>query len=384
MPDLSGLKISAGRSMLMPLQQCRKDNPVRIGEPAGAGVPCYLLRKQDLARWWRTRAACLSVLLALAATGAVLAEDIDPGRATGPEIQAYRENWVPQEYPSPARGWFYGDVVVVAGLLLSGVWLVRSHRPARWISVQLGCSLLYLGLIRGGCICPVGATANVLLGIAHPELVGLATMALFLVPLVVALASGRIFCSSVCPLGAVQHLLSRRRGLTLPRWLHHILLSLPVVLLLATAGEVWFGHGFLPCQIDPYKALFFQGHAFVQKLSALAMGSYAEPGWILVGGGLVWPLLAVALLVGWLIPRFFCRYACPYSVLLGLLASVGFWRREIDTNACVQCQRCVNQCPVQAIRCSADAKTVKISSYQCVQCGRCEDVCKKQAVCGNG
>ena len=333
-------------------------------------------------RRWKF-AACLMVSVLIAVSGAALAEDFDPGRASGPEIQAYRDHAIPQEYPSPAREWFYSDVAVVVVLLLSGTWLVRTHRPARWLSAQLGAALLYLGLIRGGCICPVGATANVLLGIARPELVGLATMGLFLVPLIVALASGRVFCGAVCPLGAVQHLLSRSRGgMRVPPWLHRALLALPVLILLATAGEVWFAHGFLPCQLDPYKPLFFQGHAFVQKLTALFTAGHAEPGWILVGGSLAWAILLLALLVGWFIPRVFCRYVCPYSVLLGLLASVGFWRREIDANVCIQCERCVKQCPVQAIRRSVDGKTVEISSYQCVQCGCCADVCKRQAVCG--
>ena len=334
-----------------------------------------------LSKWWRVLAVSLAAaLILLAASSAVIAEDIDPGKASGPEIQAYRDQAVPQEYLSPARGWYYADVAVVVGLLLSGAWLVRTNRPARWISLQLGIALLYLGLFRGGCICPVGATANVLLGIVHPELVGLATMALFLFPLIMALASGRVFCGSVCPLGAVQQFLSRSKSLPLPPWLHRILLALPVLVLLGTAAEVWFGHGFLPCQVDPYKMLFFQGHAFAEKLVAMTVAGYAEPGWILVWGGLSWAILLMALLAGWFIPRLFCRYICPYSVLLGLLASVGFWRRQIDDDACVQCARCVKQCPVQAIERSADGNTVKISSYQCVQCGGCSNICKRDAV----
>lgn len=329
---------------------------------------------------WRSFAACVAFLVMLADPGRAVAEEFDPGRATGPEILTYREHAVPQEFPSPARGWCYGDVAVVAGLLLSGIWLVRSHRPARWISAQLGVALLYLGLIRGGCICPVGAAANVLLGIAHPELVGLATLALFLLPLVVALASGRIFCGTVCPLGAVQQLLSRREAQPLSIRLHRLLLALPVVILLIAAGEAWLGKGFLPCRLDPYTPLFFQGHALVQKLAALAAQGYAEPRWILAGGGLAWAILIWALFVGWFIPRAFCRYVCPYGVLLGLLASVGFWRREIDAEACIRCASCVKQCPVQAISLSTDGKTLELSSYQCVQCGLCSEVCRRRAV----
>lgn len=304
----------------------------------------------------------------------------DPGKATGPEIQAHRDQYIPQEYPSPARAWFYADIAVVSALLLSGLWLVRTQRPARWITAQLALALLYLGLIRGGCICPVGAAANVLLGVAHPELVGLATLALFLAPLVMALASGRVFCGTVCPLGAVQQLLSRRTARPLPRWLHRSLLLLPVLLLVATAGFVWFGRGFLPCQLDPYKPLYFLGHAWVQKLTALMSGGYAEPGWILAGSGLAWSILAASLIGGWFIPRVFCRYVCPYSVLLGALAAVAFWRREINTETCIQCERCVKHCPVQAIEPSATGQTLRVSAYQCVQCGQCTEVCKRQSV----
>lgn len=324
----------------------------------------------------------LAVLLTLTALGTATAapEETDPGKATGPEIQIRRDQYIPQEYPSPARTWFYVDVAVISALLLSGLWLVRTHRPVRWISLQLALALLYLGLIRGGCICPVGATANVLLGIAHPELVGLATLALFLIPLIMALASGRIFCGTVCPLGALQQFFARDKARLVPRWLHRILLAIPVLLLIATAGVVWFGFGFLPCQLDPYKPLFFQGHAFFQKAVAVLGGGYAEPVWILAGSRIAWTILVAALLAGWFIPRLFCRYVCPYSVLLGLLATVGFWRREINAEACIQCERCLKNCPVQAIESSADGKTLKLSSYQCVQCGRCSEVCKRKSI----
>lgn len=334
-------------------------------------------------RWLKLSGCLLTMLVLPVVHGQALAEEnaaFDPGKATGPEIQAFRDQWVPNEYLSPARAWFYADVAAVAGLLLSGTWLVHTHRPARWISVQLALALIYFGIFRGGCICPVGATANVLLGISHPELVGLATLALFLLPLIVALATGRIFCGAVCPLGAVQQLLSRKNARPLPRWLHRTLLVLPVMILLATGVFVWTGLGFLPCQLDPYTPIFFQGHALVQQLTALLSLKHVEAGWILVGSGLGWAILAVALIAGWFIPRIFCRYVCPYSVLLGLLAAVGFWRRKIDTASCIQCSSCLKQCPVQAIQPAADGKTFKLSSYQCVQCGLCSEVCKRHSV----
>jgi polyferredoxin len=302
----------------------------------------------------------------------------DPGRATGAEIEAYRRQAIPTEYPSPARYWYYSDVAVIAALLCSGMWMARTRKPARWISAQLAVSLLYLGIYRGGCICPVGATANVFLGLQRPALVGLATLALFMIPLVMALIGGRVFCGAVCPLGALQHLIAPKKARKLPRLLHRTLLALPILILIGTAAKVWTGRGFLPCQIDPYTPVFFQGHALIQKLgSCLGLG-YAEPRWIGAGSVTAWGLLAGALALGWVIPRVFCRYVCPYGVLLGLLAAVGFWRRQIDPDSCVQCNRCAKECPVQAIGPSGDG--LALSSYQCVQCGRCSEVCKRQSL----
>lgn len=323
---------------------------------------------------------CLAAaLIMLTIVGSAFAQDLpDPERATGPEIQAYRDQVIPTEYSPPARAWIYADVVVLAGLLLTGSWLVRKERPKRWVSIHLSAALLYFGIIRGGCICPVGATANVFLGLAHPELVGLATLALFLIPLIVALISGRVFCGTVCPLGAIQHLFSRKKTITVPRWLHRILLGLPILILLTTAGSVWLGHGFLPCHLDPYKLLFFQSHAIVQKITAWISLGHAEPTLILAGSGFTWGLFGIALVAGWFIPRIFCRYICPYSVLLGLLAATAFWRRRIDIAECTHCARCVKHCPVQAIEPSRDGKTLQLSSYQCVQCGNCFEICNRR------
>jgi polyferredoxin len=316
--------------------------------------------------------------LAAAATGDA-GEVFDAGKATGAAIQAYRDAYVPQVFSPPARGWLYADVTVLALLVLSGSWFVLSNRPARWITAHLAAALLYFGLFRGGCLCPVGATANAALGVVRPELIGRAELAIFLVPLVIALFCGRIFCGTVCPLGAIQHLVSPRRAWPLPRWLHRVLLALPVVVLFATVGYAFSGKCFLVCRLDPYVPVFFQSHAWVQKITSWITPQFAEPGLIAVANRDVWLMLAVVLLLGWLIPRVFCRYVCPYGVLLGLLSVVAFRRRHIEPGDCVQCRKCEGECPVQAISVAPGTESIQLSVYQCVQCGRCSSGCQRGA-----
>lgn len=320
-----------------------------------------------------------ALLVGIASAPASRAEELEAGKATGAEIQAFRDAYVPQQYSPPAPGWIYADACVLTLLVASGTWLVLAGRPARWISVHLVAALVYFGLLRGGCVCPVGATSNVAIGLVRPALIGRAELAIFLVPLVAALIGGRTFCGAACPLGAVQHIVSPRRARPLERWLHRLLLALPIAVLFATVWSALAGPIFFVCRLDPYTPIFFQSHALVQKATSWITPQFAEPGIVIAGSRWAWLAVAVALLLGWLVPRIFCRYLCPYGVLLGALSLAAFRRRQIDPEACSRCGKCERECPVQAITVPAAPRRPEISAYQCIQCGRCSGVCPRGA-----
>jgi ferredoxin len=301
--------------------------------------------------------------------------------APSPEMAEFKATYQPICYPSRAQGWFIADVIVMLGLLISGSWLVRTNQPAQKIKLHLLVALAYFGLFRGGCICPVGSVANVSLGVLHPEQVGRATLALFILPLFVALFTGRVFCGTVCPLGALQHLSSfRKRYRHIPVLLDRCLGLVPFVVLLATVWLACFGSTFLVCRLDPFKPFFFLGHAFVQKASALVGVTYAEPCMLGAGAWTAWGILACVLLLGFLLPLSFCRFVCPYGVLLGLLSKVAFWQRRIEASHCVLCKQCVSACPTEAIQWDSKEEVYRVNAYKCVQCGRCSSVCRKEAV----
>ena len=75
----------------------------------------------------------------------------------------------------------------------------RDGMRNRWIVAItiifaiLAIGLAYFGLLRGGCICPVGATTNFCIGLAAPELIGKTVAILFLLPLIAAFFFGRVF-----------------------------------------------------------------------------------------------------------------------------------------------------------------------------------------------
>jgi polyferredoxin len=301
--------------------------------------------------------------------------------APSPGMAEFKALYQPMCYPSPAQEWFIADVIVLIGLLISGFWLVRTNKPSKKIKLHLLIAFAYFGLFRGGCICPVGSVANVSLGVLHPDQIGRATLALFIVPLFVALFTGRVFCGTVCPLGALQHLTSSRKMYRrMPVLLDRCLGLVPLVVLFATVWLACLGITFLSCRLDPFKPVFFLGHVLVQKVCALVGVAYAEPCMLCAGDWTAWGIFASVLLLGVLLPLPFCRYVCPYGVLLGWISKVAFWQRRIEPSHCVLCKQCVSACPTEAIQWDSKADGYRVNAYRCVQCGRCSSVCRKEAV----
>jgi ferredoxin len=71
-------------------------------------------------------------------------------------------------------------------------------------------------------------------------------------------------------------------------------------------------------------------------------------------------------------------------VLAGVLFSIGCERvanpeYNVESAACISCDRCVEVCPVDAIEYTSDGKAF-IDQTKCTQCGKCLLVCPKDAI----
>lgn len=218
------------------------------------------------------------------------------------------------------------DIAVLVVALALASWLTLRKRSRRGV-VLLGLfSLAYFGFWRKGCICAIGSIQNVAQAIFDPAYaLPLSALAFCVAPLLFALFFGRAFCSSVCPHGALQDLLVLK-PVRVPSWLEHALKLIAYAYLGLALIFAATGGGYIICEFDPFVPIF--------RLSGSTL---------MVGAG-------IALLVlGLFVARPYCRFLCPYGVLLGLASSVSKWRVRITPTTCTQCRLCEQSCPFGAI-----------------------------------
>lgn len=228
--------------------------------------------------------------------------------------------------PAPRAEWLaLLDLGLLAFALALAGWAVlgrRSRRAAVWVALG---SLAWFGFVRQGCVCPIGAIQDVARAAVAGGGLSWVAAGFFVLPLATALIAGRLFCSGVCPLGAAQDLVLIH-PLRLPAWLTGLLGLLPGVYL--ALAVVWAGSGaaYIICAYDPFVGFF--------RLDG--------PAWLLIAGG---GLLLIATVVG----RPYCRFLCPYGVLLRWLSPLARWGVRIHPGTCTNCRLCEASCPYDAI-----------------------------------
>lgn len=242
----------------------------------------------------------------------------------------FEKGYVIPESSEPAARSFQLEMLDVGVLFLAlslAAWLVLKKRSRRGIFLLTVFSVAYFGFWRKGCICPIGAIQNVTLwlfdgGYALPFVAA----AFFILPLVFALLFGRVFCAAVCPLGTVQDLMVLF-PMRVPRTLARLLGLIPFIYLGLGVLFAATGTAYVICRFDPFVPLFRFGGDLPIMLTGVAL-----------------------LLLGIVVARPYCRFLCPYGVLLNWVSRLSKWHATITPDECVKCRLCEKACPFDAIQ----------------------------------
>ena len=223
--------------------------------------------------------------------------------------------------------WSCIDAAMLVLLMSFVAWSVIKKRVRLSVMLVSVASVAYFGFFRHGCVCSIGAVQNVALALTnHSHTIPLYVLLVFLLPIVFTLLFGRVFCAGVCPFGALQELVNIK-NYKLSKVVTSTLSIFPWIYLGFAVLFAVTNSRFIICRFDPFIGIFRLGG----ELPMLLFGVL---------------LLVFSIFTG----RPFCRFICPYGVILNLFARVSFLQVKITKRKCVNCQLCHNACPVDAIR----------------------------------
>lgn len=228
-----------------------------------------------------------------------------------------------------------------------------------------------------------------------PALLSL-NLAVLCILLILSLLFGRIYCSTICPLGVFQDILSWKTRIFRKKKKYRFDYTKPqnilrYSILLLTVIVFIFGNSFLVLLLDPYSTfgrfvsqlfrplMLFANNGLAIILSKIGIYSVYEVkqvAFIPITFGISLLFFLAIIIMSWSKGRLYCNTICPVGSGLGLLSKFSIFKLNINENTCTQCGACEKQCKSQCI----DSEKMKIDDSRCVTCFNCLSACKKGGI----
>jgi ferredoxin len=216
----------------------------------------------------------------------------------------------------------------------------------------------------------------------------------FILFMLLSLVFGRVYCSSICPLGTLQDIIiytgrklrkKRRYKFSASRKVLRYSILAAVIILLITGNIILVNF------LDPYSNTgriltgivkpmiylannlaartleFFNVYALYPKNIKV----FSWPGFI---SGSVF--LVTIIIMSLKKERLFCNTLCPAGALMGIASKFSLVKIEIHKDSCSGCGLCERVCKANCI----NAKEMTVDFERCVGCYNCFTVCPREGV----
>ncbi|MFO8235001.1 MAG: 4Fe-4S binding protein [Bacteroidales bacterium] len=211
----------------------------------------------------------------------------------------------------------------------------------------------------------------------------------FIIVLILTLLFGRIYCSTVCPLGILQDVISylkrkfrkksKYKYLKAYNWLRYSILVISIAFLLG-------GSILIISLLDPYSIFGRITSDLFRPL--VIMGNNSLAG-ILNNYGIytlynidfptvhIWLIMIPAVFfiaIVWMAltnGRIYCNTICPVGTFLGFLSKYSIFQIRLNSNSCTKCGLCEKACKAGCI----ETSTQHIDFSRCVGCFNCMEAC---------
>lgn len=228
---------------------------------------------------------------------------------------------------------------------------------------------------------------------AFVHIVGISSLG-FAVVILITLLFGRVYCSSICPLGTLQDAViflkrkfrRRDRFRYLKPWNTFRLALLSVVILSLLTGTMIAVN-----ILDPYSVfgrimveLFRPLVILVNNLLSLILKAFnnfavqpvAIRGFMITSLLFALAFLAVPVAMSLFRGRQYCNTICPVGILLGYISRLSVFRIRLDKEVCNRCGACMFTCKAGCI----DVKNREVDFSRCIACFNCLGACDAHGV----
>jgi len=215
----------------------------------------------------------------------------------------------------------------------------------------------------------------------------------FITILIITALVGRVYCSTLCPLGLFQDTILRIKQWISPSrlkkqknypWLKYSFLAL--FLFSIFSGFIGF-----VLLLDPY-SIFGRMANDLFKPIIISLNNLLYPlfkffeiysiypidiHWFALIDYTI-PILSFLLIIVFTIffGRLYCNTICPIGTILGLISKFGILKLTINESSCHSCGKCSNVCKSGCL----DIKNKTINTENCINCYNCINTCDSNAI----
>lgn len=254
-----------------------------------------------------------------------------------------------------------------------GPWILSEDAPGAWPS-HYADSLQAKEFVPSESLLIIDPLVAISTAIAGRTWVWSLTFAAAI--LIAAILVPRGFCGYICPLGTLIDCFDWLLGKRVTRfrvadegwWVHIKYYLLAGTLLCSVFGVLVSGY-FAAIPVITRGFLFI----FEPFQTAASRGWHNVPA-PTAGHFLSLALFGVVLGLGFLKPRFWCKYVCPSGAVFSVFNVFRATERKVESS-CIHCNKCVQICPFDAIKPDFTTRTT-----DCTLCQTCAGVCPTQAI----
>lgn len=202
----------------------------------------------------------------------------------------------------------------------------------------------------------------------------------FVVWLIITLLFGRIYCSTICPLGTLQDIFARSTRISSKPRRYSYTKPVPrlrYLFLIIMLAAMMIQNAICISLLDPDTEFAIICRSLVSPLLK-PFGITLPPELLPAIPGVILALSVVTALFIFAARngRTACNTVCPVSTALGLVSRYSVFQIDIDTDKCINCGLCADACKGQCIKLPDHV----VDGSRCVTCFSCLPVCPNDAI----